>query len=275
MKYTSPQFQLLAYIIFSSLFLSGCDGQQNAHLEIGERPLLIKIKEQDQSLIGQGISLFDIFPSEIWQEIFSYLDFKGVLTARAVNRDWNELITGYRKPNIVGVENKPSHGINTYGCAAKSNIDFTSGKLRTITPETMPSFAFYCLMGKVKNLPQEFCPYLQGTRVHTVDLSYNKIGAPGAEAFAKHLQGVNVHTVYLSGNDIGDEGAVEFAKHLQRTRVHTVDLSYNKISDQGALGFTKHLQGTRVHTVDLSWNKIGNDTEQLLLEQYPHIKWIF
>ncbi|MFH7479470.1 F-box protein, partial [Pseudomonas syringae pv. tagetis] len=57
----------------------------------------IEIKEeQEQDLIEQAqeVSSLDIFPPEIWQHIFSYLDFDGVLAARAVNRDWNQLITG-------------------------------------------------------------------------------------------------------------------------------------------------------------------------------------
>ncbi|MHB9148386.1 MAG: hypothetical protein ACYC2U_08520 [Candidatus Amoebophilus sp.] len=41
------------------------------------------------------------------------------------------------------------------------------------------------------------------------------MGAEGAEAFAKHLQGTRVHTVDLSENKIGDQGAKEFARLFQ------------------------------------------------------------
>ncbi|MHB9147864.1 MAG: hypothetical protein ACYC2U_05620 [Candidatus Amoebophilus sp.] len=66
-----------------------------------------------------------------------------------------------------------------------------------------------------------------------------------------------------------------FWPHLQGTSVHTVDLSYNGICARGATEFSKHLQGTNVHTVGLSWNQIGPDVQRLLVEQYPHIKWVF
>jgi hypothetical protein len=84
-----------------------------------------------------------------------------------------------------------------------------------------------------------------------------------------------VHTVNLSWNEIGDQGAEGFAKHLQGSQVHTVNLIWNEIGDQGAIEFAKHLQGTRVHTVDLTYNQIGPDVQRLLMEQYPHIKWVF
>jgi hypothetical protein len=215
---------------------------------------------QRQRLIEQRqeISSLDIFPSEIWQEIFSHLDFVGALSARAVNKDWHELITGYRQVGIVGVLNKPSHIVHAKGWTLKKEIYFRENRLAQIKPETIPSFAFYHLMGKVRNLSQEFWPHLQRTCVHTVGLSWNKIGAEGAEALAMYLQGTCVHTLDLSYNYIGGQGAVGFAKSLQGTRVHTVNLSYNQIGDQGAVGFAKHLQGTRIYTVNLSGNQIGD-----------------
>jgi Ran GTPase-activating protein (RanGAP) involved in mRNA processing and transport len=57
--------------------------------------------------------------------------------------------------------------------------------------------------------------------------------------------------------------------------VHTIDLSENYIGDQGAIALAKYLQGTNIHTVDLSGNYIGPDVQRLLVEQYPHIEWVF
>ena len=70
--------------------------RKRVKIDIGE--------EQEQRLIeqGQGISPFDIFPSEIWQEIFPYLKSEDILVARVVNRDWNQLITGFRQAGISG-----------------------------------------------------------------------------------------------------------------------------------------------------------------------------
>jgi hypothetical protein len=45
--------------------------------------------------------------------------------------------------------------------------------------------------------------YLQGTRVHLINLSWNQISDQGAIALAKHLHGTEVHTVYLWWNHIG------------------------------------------------------------------------
>jgi Ran GTPase-activating protein (RanGAP) involved in mRNA processing and transport len=247
----------VAYFMIFSLFLQNCGGSGNLPVQREEGPSAITTIEQEEGE-EQGISSFDISPSELWQEIFSYLDFEGVLAARAVNSDWNELITGYREAGVVGVENKPSHIVNARDWMSKKIIYFHCDKLRTINSKSMPSFAFYLLMGKVRNLHPEFWPYLQETQVYTVDLSWNKIGDQGAEEFAKCLQGTRVHTVHLSGNEIGAQGAVGFAKYLQATRVHTIDLTGNKIGDQGVEEFAKYLQGTRVHTVYLSGNHMGD-----------------
>jgi hypothetical protein len=89
-----------------SLFLQSCGGPTNLPIQGEEggsatttKSARIEIEEeQEQNLIEQAqeVSSFDIFPTEIWQEIFSYLKFEDILSARAVNSDWNELITGFR-----------------------------------------------------------------------------------------------------------------------------------------------------------------------------------
>jgi hypothetical protein len=159
--------------------------------------------------------------SELWQDIFSYLDFKRVLSARAVNSDWSQLITGYREAGMVGVKNKPFHIIDTRSWIEKKKIIFGGGKLKTITRKIIPSFDFYHLIGEVNRLPQNFWPYLKGTNVHTLHL----------------------------GN--------------------------NQINGQVAVGLAKHPQETQVCTVNLNLNQIGDATQQLLIQQYPHIKWTF
>ncbi|NEJ83772.1 hypothetical protein GR268_45800, partial [Rhizobium leguminosarum] len=152
--------------------------------------------------------------------------------------------TGYREAGIVGVENKPFYITDIRAWSKDKIIDFKNEKLIKITHETIPSFAFYYLMGHVKNLPQEFWPHLQGTSVtsvHTVDLRQNRIRAQGAEAFAKHLQGTQVHTLDLSWNGIGAQGAEALAKNIQGTQVHTLDLSWNGIGAQGAEALAKNI----------------------------------
>jgi hypothetical protein len=229
-RYFLPLLQAACFMSIS-LLLQNCGGSTNLPLQEEERePTEIQLATIGAESEQAATSLPVLMP-ELWQYIFSHLNFKGVLAARAVSSDWNKLITGFRGIGVVGVENKPIHTINTSLWAKKNKIDFYwNYKLRTIKPETIPSFAFYHLIGQVGSLGKEFWPYLQGTSIHKVNFRHSAIG--------------------------GAEGAIEFAKHLQGTQVHTVDLHGNKIGDQGAEGFAKHLQGTQVHTVDLSNNRI-------------------
>jgi hypothetical protein len=320
-KYYYLSLLQVACFLLVSLLLQSCGGTSNLPIQTEEKPLLTTTIEQEedqvQRLIGQqeGNTLPTIMP-ELWQEIFSYLDFKDVLSARVVNSDWNKLITGYREAGVIGLESRPFHIIDTRGWTRKKKIDFRKmrslkgetkiafrrSKSDKLTPATIPSFAFYRLMGYVNNLREEFWPYLKGSNVHTVNLSSNHIFVQGGKALAKHLQGTNVHTLILSSNHISAKGAKGFAKHLQGTQVHTVNLRANGIGPEGAEGFAKHLKGTQVHTVNLGWNDIGNRgamelagylqetnvhtielgangityyMKKLLQEKYPHIKWIF
>ncbi|ACP21104.1 hypothetical protein Aasi_1868 [Candidatus Amoebophilus asiaticus 5a2] len=289
-----PLLQVACFVLIS-LLLQNCGGSHNLPIQGEEEPSTsttiekeegqeqgrrksakIEIgEEQEQRLIEQvqETSSFDIFPSEICQYIFSYLKFEDILPARAVNSDWSELITGFRQAGIVGVENKPSHIIDTRGWNKKKEINFHCDKLRVIKPETIPSFAFYCLMGSVRNLPQTFWPHLQGTNVHTILLNQNQLGPIDTVKFIKHLQRTSIHTIDLNNNRIGTKGAIELAKNLQGTNVEIVYLKGNQIEDAGVMEFARNLQSTNVHTVYLRGNKITSRTTKLLKEQYPHIKW--
>jgi L-amino acid N-acyltransferase YncA len=321
-----------ACFMLVSLFLQSCGGLTNFPIEGEEEPstTITIVQQEEQRLIEeQDDNLLPAIMPELWQEIFSYLDFKGVLAARSVSADWNELITGFRQAGIVGVENKPQHIINTEGWVKRKEIEFRSNKLKELTPATIPSFAFYHLMGSVKNLRKELWPHLPGTQVHTLGLSYNQIGAAGASELAKalpatrvhtlnltdnqigaagarelakalpatrvhtlYLRGngigaagaselakalpaTRVHTLYLRGNGIGAAGASELAKALPATRVHTLNLIGNQIGAAGALELAKALSSTRAYTLYLGSNEIGDAIQQLLVEQYPHIRWVF
>jgi hypothetical protein len=369
--YFLPLLQGACFMLLS-LFLQSCGGLGNLPLE-GEEELTtiereeqgrrkrarIEVREEEQLVLmeqGQKVGSFDIFPPEIWQEIFTYLDFEGVLMARAVNSDWNQLITDSRQTGIVGVKNRPQHIIDTRGWVKREEINFIDNKLKGLTLATIPSFAFYYLMGHVENLRKELWPYLKGTNVHTLylgqnnigdagaielakalpetqmhtlDLSNNKIEATGASELARALLSTQVYTLNLGGNELGNAGAIELAKALPGTQVHTLDLGHNRIGDAGAIELAKALPNTQVHTLDLGWNQIGDAgvielakalpntqvhtldlnrnkigdagvielakslpntqvhtpnlrynqigeaTKQLLIKQYPHIKWWF
>jgi hypothetical protein len=259
-RYLLPFLQAACFILLS-LLLQNCGGLENPPIQ-EERELteIIEQIEGQVSIIGEeqeqeSNPLPSIMP-ELWQEILSYLDFEEVLGVRSIDKDWNKLITGYREAGIVGVNNKPQHIIDTRNWVKRKEINFRNNKLKGLTPATIPSFAFYYLMGRVNNLPQEFWPYLKGTRVHTLNLEDNKIGDQGARELAKALPATRVHTLNLGYNGIRDAGAIELAKYLQRTRVHTLYLSWNEIGDAGASELAKALPATRVHTLRLEYNQI-------------------
>jgi hypothetical protein len=210
---------------------------------------------KNSAVISSPLGKFDTLPRDLLPEIFSYLGSIELGQVRQLNKSFYKLTTGYERPGIVGVENKPSTnclvlGLNTH------TVDFK--KVQGLNPETISSFAFYRLMGEVRNLPSIFWAYIKGTNVHTVNLSSNKIGDSGVAEFAKNLQGTSVHTVNLYHNQIGDSGTAGLAKNLQGTSVLTIDLGSNLIDDSGAAKLAKNLQGTSVHTVKLSYNYIGD-----------------
>jgi hypothetical protein len=298
--------QFIARILLISLFLQSCFTSMN--LPNQEEGLVVEQVEGRMETVSMEaekateLGKFEVLPIELLQEILTYVRAEEIKEVRGVNRAFYKLTTGYDQPGLVGVENRPSQYRNTDAWVINEEIDFSKDKLSKLTPETIPSFAFYQLMGQVKNLPKEFWPYLQGTSVHTLDLSNNQIGAAGASQIAQHLQGTkvhtldlagnqigdadaselaqhlkgtSVHTLYLGDNEIGDSGASQIAQHLQGTSVHTLYLGDNEIGAAGASQLAHHLQGTSVHTLDLRWNNISDTTQQLLKEQYPHINWGF
>jgi Ran GTPase-activating protein (RanGAP) involved in mRNA processing and transport len=270
--YSLPLLQGACFLLIS-LLLQSCGGSHNLPIEGEEELTTIELEEQgrrkrariegldqEHSLINQeqkSSTLPTIMP-ELWQEIFSYLDFEGVLAARSVSADWNKLITGYREAGIVGVKNKPFHIIDARSWVKREKINFRDNKLGELTPATIPSFAFYHLMGHVKNIPQRFWPYLDGTQMHTLHLGSNQIRVAGAQELARALPDTQIRILYLGYNYIGNAGASELAKTLSATRVHTLNLGYNYIGDAGAIELAKALPATRVHTLNLRDNQVGD-----------------
>ena len=283
-KHYHLPFLQTACFMFIILLLQSCASSHNLPLEAEQKPTETVEKIENQVFIieiKEDNPLPAIMP-ELWQYIFSYLDFKGVLSARTVSADWNKLITGFREAGIVGVENKPIHIIDTQRWVKREEIYFTDNKnkLNILTPATIPSFAFCHLMGHVEYLPQRFWPYLPDTQVHTLSLNNNYIGAQEVRELAKVLPVTRVHTLNLNYNKIGAEGAIELARVLPNTRVHTLDLGYNEIGAEGAIELAKALPVNQLYTLYLYDNRIygsriGEAMQQLLKEQYPHIKWGF
>jgi hypothetical protein len=264
-RYLSPLLQGACFMLLS-LLLQNCDRSHNLPVEGGEEPPATTPIEQgrrkrariETEEYQQERSMIPAIMPELWQIIFSHLDFEGVLAAREVSTSWNELITGFRQPGIVGVENKSLYIINTSNWTKNKEIDFQDSKLKKLTPQTIPSFLFYQLMQSVKNLPPAFWPYLKESQVHILNLDYNYIRVKEAITLGRYLQGTNIHTLILSDNQLKVTGTIALVKQLQETNVHTLDLSCNQISDTGAIGLAQHLQKTSIHALYLRNNQIGN-----------------
>jgi Ran GTPase-activating protein (RanGAP) involved in mRNA processing and transport len=224
---------------------------------IGGVKKVAKTKQEptkDSILFGSALGKFDILPGDLLPGILSYLESKELGQVSQLNKSFYKFTTGYERPGMVGVKNKPSAnclvlGLNTH------RVDFK--KVEGLNPETISSFAFYRLMGEVRNLPAICWAHRKGTSILTIDLRYNQIGDSGAAEFAKNLHGTSVHTINLRNNQIGDSGAAELAKNLQGTNVRTIYLWSNQIGALGAAEFAKNLKGTNVHTIYLIDNQIG------------------
>ncbi|MHB9148197.1 MAG: F-box-like domain-containing protein, partial [Candidatus Amoebophilus sp.] len=176
-KHSFLPLPLVACFMLVGLLLQSCGGSHNLPIQGEEEPTEIieqeegsqgrrkraKIEQVDSGLeiiemqqepLPEASNTCNILPLEIWLEVFSHLNFEGVLSARAVSATWNELITATPQVSVVGVMNKARHIIDTRGWVKDKEINFRSKKLNKLIPETIPSFAFYHLMGSVRNLSQ-------------------------------------------------------------------------------------------------------------------------
>jgi hypothetical protein len=287
MKYV-PFYLLGLQIIFISISFECCSGSTNStnlpiQMEAGQADVtklqkfkeaedekeVIRVEEKNEEVEKREVLVLDIFPAEIWQEIFLCLSFKELLLVRAVSSNFSELITGSRQVGRIGVANKPRYNISSRRWAIKKTIDFKSEKLSILTPETISSFAFYHLIGIAKNLPLEFWPYLEGSNIYMLDLSNNTIGSEGATDLAQHLQKTNINIIDLYGNKIDAKGARTLAQHLQKTHIHTLHLNWNQIGAEGAVALAKYLPQTHIHTLSLSYNNIGPKGAIKLAEYLP------
>ncbi|OJW69800.1 MAG: hypothetical protein BGO68_05780, partial [Candidatus Amoebophilus sp. 36-38] len=206
-------------------------------------PLLTDEKHTE---VPTTLGHFEQLPIELLSMIFSEIDYPYILACIQLNHFFYELITGYSQVERIGVCHKPTVKMAISICGLNKCIDF--GKL-SCTPEAIPSFPFYCLMREVKNLPSSFWSYIPSTQIHTLDLSYNDIGASGVQGLVKVLPNTQIHTLNLRYNQIGDLGLQKLAKILPSTQVHTLHLWNNQIGDPGVQELAKVLPSTQVHTL--------------------------
>jgi len=239
-------------------------------------------------------------PRELLEGIVSYLSFEEAMVVRQLNHYFYEFITGYDRVGMAGILHKPSRSISmaTYSINKTIDLSVEASPYRPYRVTTIPSFIFYQLMRKVRNLPPIYWPYLAGTQVYTVDLESNKLGDSrlllgllgkclqeskvhtiflgdneieyyGAKAFFKKLRYSNVQEVDLKHNELGDEGVSKLAEYLPKTKLRKINLSRNEIGGSGTARFSECLKNTDIQEVDLSDNELGNEG---VIEFGKHLK---
>jgi hypothetical protein len=119
----------------------------------------------------------------------------------------------------------------------------------------------------VQNLPK--------TRIYTFILNLNELSDKNIMDIAEILPQTSIHRLDLNHNAIGDEGLEALAQVLPQSSIHILNLSNNRIGNKGAKALIQALAQSQLNTLDLSRNNIEKETQALLEQQYPHIKWTF
>ena len=155
--------------------------------------------KQEAIVTRSTLGELDRVPVDVLKIIFTYVGSKGMSQVRQLSKASYQLTTGYNKPEL-GVKYKPEASRLTDGLALNTRVlNFKSIK-EALTPETIPGFPFYRLIGEVQHIPPSFWPYLAGTHVQTLNLYGNEIGNAGAVELAKHLKDTHVQTLNLDNN---------------------------------------------------------------------------
>lgn len=103
----------------------------------------------------------------------------------------------------------------------------------------------------------------------SINLSDNKLGRAGIEAFSEQLaQNDSLLELFLRNNKIDDEGAEEVAKALSANTTCTrVDLSHNAIGEKGGIYLGGMLiTNSDLRMFDLSWNSVHGKGAKALSE---------
>ncbi len=86
----------------------------------------------------------------------------------------------------------------------------------------------------------------------TLELGYNQVGEAGARAIAENLD--HLEALYLGGNLVGEGGAQAITENLGKLK--TLDLRNNRVGDAGARAIAEHL--SQLKTLDLRNNQVGD-----------------
>ena len=159
---------------------------------------------------------------------------------RVLNKYWYEFFTGFPSPKCAFGTN---YERNNFLPRLKKKKVYIYG----CRPSQISPF-MWSIVEEADHLPSEYWPYFRYSQIHTVNL-------------------------FTSG--IMNFGVINLARHLRNKELKKVYLGYNAITDEGAIGFAKNLKCKQIVRVYLGNNNISPDTKELLLRDYPHIRWIF
>ncbi|MFI7272890.1 hypothetical protein [Streptomyces sp. NPDC049879] len=99
--------------------------------------------------------------------------------------------------------------------------------------------------------------------IRELDLSYFRIGDPGAEALAAAASSGRIETLDLRYCGIGDDGAAALAASGSFGDVRRLHLQYNRLTGEGVRALARF---ERLEALDLRYNRIGADGAQALIE---------
>jgi hypothetical protein len=294
----------LKALVITSLFSIPCFA-----MDMGEKqlpnPLTLQIEAREHSELSTSIEMnsvlfmehikldtcgtFKRLPVDVLEHITTVSPFD----VRVLNKTFYFISSGYPTPQNMGLDHLPLMPYTFIGNPRwTASLTFNTKILETIND--IPSAVWYRLIKEVKNIPVEFMPKLQGTRIHT--LNFWGAGLKSADAKKLSLKGFPLYSLDLSNNYLGSAGVIELPlqdtslqvlilKHnnignrgarglfLEGTDIHTLDLSHNNIGDSGAKSLP--LLNTKIHTVYLAGNRISLKAQRHLLTTYPHITFKF
>lgn len=202
-----------------------------------EKPIVKKGRsmgaEQEQ---GSSEESLPELPGEIWEHILLYLDVNDVKHACFVNKLFHDII-------INNSQNK----------WLIKEFDFNQ-----LTKGAVSRLHFDHFISEAIDLPEEFWPYLRGSKIEKLIFYDYEIGDEQAIKIAEVLPFTQIHILDLGDMEIGNEGAINIGQALRPSKVHTLDLSENRIGSEGLNNIVQALRFSHIHTLNLGFNIMEN-----------------
>ncbi|MFN7094798.1 MAG: hypothetical protein ACK4M7_05480, partial [Burkholderiales bacterium] len=120
--------------------------------EIIERPT----KKSSLSISLLNLGDFTVLGRDVLGIILDQLGAQERGYMRQLNRSFYQLLSGYSAPGIIGLEHKSGDSLHQLRWSLERTINAAGFNF-----DTIPSFVFYRLLEKVKDLPSVFWPYLK------------------------------------------------------------------------------------------------------------------